>query len=1098
MRQCPLCELLYDDGTDFCPQDGRVLFLPDPLLGRIVDGKYRVDVMLGGGGHGAIYRATHVHLQRTAAFKVIRGDFAVDPATTERFKREALAVARLKHPHIVTIHDFGISPDVGAYLVLEYLEGHTLRHEIYSSKVMPLGAALELMRQICSAVDAAHAKGVIHRDLKPDNIFLEVSEDGRLGAKILDFGIATLLGGAEPELQGDYAGSSGSEFTVVRNVFGTPAYMSPEQCAGEYLDPSTDVYSLGSVFYEMLTGRPPFVFTGTTDLLTKQMTAKPSPPSAHASGIPAALDAVILAALEKRREDRIRSADELLRALGGVRDAIAPPPAPASVIPQPSVALPAPVSDVAPPNNLPRQVTNFVGREDSLEELPALLRTSRLLTMTGPGGCGKTRLSLELASRVLGNYPDGVWVVELAAIADRPLVPHAVASALGVGEDPRQPILTSLVRFLESRRLMLILDNCEHLVGACAELVGRLLRAAPHLSVIASSQESLGIPGEIVWPVRPLLLPAEPGGRGGDAAESEAVRLFADRARLSNPRFSLTAETTPLVVGVCRQLDGIPLAIELAAARMKMLSIGQIAERLDDRFKLLTQGDRNAQPRQRTLQGAIDWSYDLLSDEECTLFASLSVFAGGWTLSDAEGVCSSPPPEPCAEGEDGSPRQADDRGADIVDVFDTLSRLVDKSLVVVEEQDGESRYGFLQTIRQYSGRKLRDSGRAPAVRSRHRDYYLALAEEGERDLRGPRQREWLERLEVEHDNLRAALEWSKADASVTSCFLRLSGALAEFWQVRGHAREGREWAEAALEASRVDAPAARAKALHCAGSLARILGDYGIARARLEESLLIRQEIGDMAGVMNALNNLGVVAQWHSNPDRAAALHTEALTLARQHGDEWEAATALINLGNIQIYRGGYGIAVGLYEEGLALFRKIGDRRKVGATLNNLGVALANQREFTRARACLEEQLALQWEAGDTWEIATSLNNLGEIAQNQGDYARAADLLTQSLRLYEKAGDKRGVAYSLECFVSLGSAQGHFGRAARLAGAATALREVIGSPLSQAEQTELDRHLDPARIALGLHAYERAFETGRAMSRERAIEDALAGEELIG
>ncbi len=739
---------------------------------------------------------------------------------------------------------------------------------------------------------------------------------------------------------------------------------------------------------------------------------------------------------------------------------------------QPATTARRRANDRAVRTNLPQQVTAFVGREREIEAVREAIAGHRLVTITGPGGSGKTRLSLEVAASLADEYPDGVWQVQLAPLAGPALVPRAVANVLGIRESG-QPALTTMLDFLQFKRLLLVLDNCEHLVSACAELTDAILRACPLVRVLATSQEGLNILGESVYALAPLSLPDTDRLTPDDIERFEAVRLFADRARLANSAFSITAENAPAVARICQRLDGIPLAIELAAARVKLLSVEQIDERLDDRFRLLTTGSRTAEPRQRTLEATIDWSYDLLVGPARLVFDRLSVFAGGFDLEAVEAVCAGDGVRPD-------------------DVLYMLSNLVDKSLVLVDERRGASRYRLLQTIRQYAGEKLHMSSDAAATRTRHRDYYLRFAERAERELKGPEQDVWLKRLELEHDNLRAALEWSKTDAGDSDAYLRLAGALWEFWFVRGHEREGGEWIEIALATSPPELEAARAKALHGAGALARLRGDYGLAVERHAESLAIWRKLGDRSRVAAALNHLGIVRQWQGEYDDAWRLLEEALAVSREAGNRWETTPALKNLGVIAHVRGDYDRAVELYEESLQISRSLDDAWEIATTLNNLAVVMASRGDFRRASELFEEDLALYRRLGDRRGIAMALNNLGEMAQNQGAYGRAADLLSESLLLNVDAGNKRLIAYGLECFVSLLAARGHADRALRLAGAAEALREEIGSPLSSAERESLDGSIASARSALAPSHADKAWEDGRAMTLQQAVDDALA------
>ncbi len=459
------------------------------------------------------------------------------------------------------------------------------------------------------------------------------------------------------------------------------------------------------------------------------------------------------------------------------------------------------------PPTLPVSVTSFIGRTRELAEVKQRLSATRLLTLTGPGGCGKTRLALQAATDLADKFVDGVWFVELSTLSDPRLVPYLVATALGVREEPNRPLAVTLVDALHPRRLLLVLDSCEHLIAACAEFSHTLLHGCPQLRILATRREVLGVAGELAWRVPPLASP-DPQRLLSieDLVQYEAVQLFVERARTALLTFTLTNRNASVVAQVCYRLDGIPLAIELAAARVKVLAVEQIAARLDDRFHLLTGGGRMVLPRQQTLQAAMDWSYDLLSEPERRLWHRLSVFAGGWTLEAAEAVCAGV-------------------GFDVADVLDRLTSLVDKSLVNVEAPDGEARYRLLETIRQYGLKKLERSGQAAVVRRQHLQWFVGLAERAEAELTGPDQGIWLERLETEYDNLWAVLEWSQTEAQGAEAGLRLAAALWRFWLVHGHLREGRRWLEAVLAGSRVAWVAARAKALYGAGALAEDQGD---------------------------------------------------------------------------------------------------------------------------------------------------------------------------------------------------------------------------------------------------------------------------------
>jgi predicted ATPase/class 3 adenylate cyclase len=729
----------------------------------------------------------------------------------------------------------------------------------------------------------------------------------------------------------------------------------------------------------------------------------------------------------------------------------------------------------ATPNNLPQQATSFIGRDKESEELKRLLAGTRLLTLTGSGGCGKTRLSLQIAADALERFPDGAWLVELAPLADPGLVSQTVATVLGLMEEPRKPITQTLTEYLEDKEQLLVLDNCEHLLDGCAQLADTLVRQCPHVKILASSREALGIRGEQSYRVPSLSLPnPKHAHTPASVALFEAVQLFTDRALLVRADFEVTNQNASTLVSICHRLDGIPLAIELAAARVRSLAVEEINRKLDQRFRLLTGGSRTALPRQQTLRSLIDWSYDLLHDPEKLALQRLSVFAGGWTLEAAEQVCA---------GE----------GVEDLEALDLLTSLTDKSLVVVEQNGGHSRYRLLETVRQYAREKLLESGGGEAVRDRHLECFLTLAEQAEPHLTGAEQQAWLDLLETEHDNLRAALTWSFATGGDATSGLRLAGAVWWFWYVRGYFGEGRGWLARLLAAAPSgQAAATRAKALNGAGRLARQQSDYPAAQALLDESLAIQRKLGDRRGIALSLNNLGLMAWDQGDYPSARSLYQESLAIRRKLDDRGGIAVSLNNLGGVAFDEGDYVTARALHEESLAIRREVGYRPGIASSLGNLGNVAYAQGDYVLSRALFEESLAISRDVGDRQGIGFSLGSLGNVAAAQGDNASARAFFRQSLAIRRELGDRWGIAELLEGLSYVAFALAEPERAARIDGAAERLREEIGSPLPLNERPRYDRHVAATRAALGdAVALDRAWREGRALTLEHAIELAL-------
>lgn len=725
------------------------------------------------------------------------------------------------------------------------------------------------------------------------------------------------------------------------------------------------------------------------------------------------------------------------------------------------------------PNNLPHQLVSFIGREQELAQVKGMLSRSSMVTLTGSGGCGKTRLALQAAASFLDGSASGVWLVEFASLLDPTLVPQTVATVLGLKEVPSRSLLQILTDHLQSAHVLLVLDNCEHLLDACATLSAAILRNCPQVRILATSREGLGITGERTYRVPSLSLPdLKRDITPGALLKYEAVKLFIDRAQFHQPEFVVTHQNAPALASVCHRLDGIPLAIELAAARVRSLTVEDINSKLDQRFRLLTSGSRTALPRQQTLRSLIDWSFDLLNEAEKALFCRLSVFAGEFTLEEIEQICAGDP-------------------VDEWDVVDLLTSLTDKSLVLAETSGASVRYRLLETVRQYAKDRLTESGNGDTWRNRHLDYFLALAEEAEPRLTSAEQQQWLERLEAEHDNLRSALAWSSGRIDDSERGLRLACAIWRFWFLRGHLSEGRGWLASVLTVQ--NSPTLlRTKVLGAAGNLAASQSDFISARTLYEEGLAIKRELGDQQGIAASLNNLGNVAFEMGDYAASQNLYEESLTIKRKLKDPPGVATSLNNLANVLSSQGDPAQARALYEEALTVRRQLGDRSGIAQTLHNLGIVANDQGDHAHARMRFEESLKIRRELGEQSGIAGSLNHMAGVDYEQGDYLSAFEYYKESLMIMRTLGDPRGLALSLEGLAGALAALGRLTDAAYLWGASERLREESSAALAPKDHQRYVHLVSEARTALADDvSFDRAWQEGRTRNLDHAIESAL-------
>jgi predicted ATPase len=675
-------------------------------------------------------------------------------------------------------------------------------------------------------------------------------------------------------------------------------------------------------------------------------------------------------------------------------------------------------------HNLPLQLTSFIGREKEILEVKRLLLGERFVTLTGPGGTGKTRLALQVSADILELFPDGVWLVEFSSLSDPSLVAQSVAAVLGVRESAGRPLLTLLSDYLRSKELLLILDNCEHLLSACAQMVTTLLQTCPNICILVTSREALNISGEFSFRVPSLSVPdARRLPELSVLSQYEAMQLFMERAEMVQPGFELTDTNAHAIVQICHRLDGIPLAIELSVARVKMMPVEQVAARLDDRFRLLTGGSRTALPRHQTLRALIDWSYDLLSEQERILFRRLSVFAGGWTLEAAEAICT---------GE----------GLERYDILDLFTQLVNKSLIIPDaETNAPARYRLLETIRQYARERLLEAGGGEKIRDRHLKYYLQLSEQAEPELRGPNQIAWLNRLEKEMDNIRAALEWAQ-DVDL-EFGLRMASALYWFWHIRTGKTEGIEWLERALIAEskkRGDDPLTptqalvRGKALNVVSSLMIMHTNAERAVALSQESLRLHEALGfsGQQGLAHALWNLAQGTSYHEDLDDAWELASRSRALFQEVGDRFGVAQCLDHLGSYALMRAEYDEAKKIWEEDLALRRELGDKDGIAWSLSLLANLALWKGELEQAWTLYTESRNAFRENGNKWAVSIALSGMGSVKLSQGEFETAASLYEEALAYGRDMGDQNAIAGRRYDLARVAWSMGEYERATKM------------------------------------------------------------------
>ena len=979
---------------------------------------------IGRGGFGVVYRCTQEELDRTVAVKVLTVE--LDEENRARFFREQRAMGRLTgHPNIVNILQVGATDSGRPYIVMPYHPQDSLDVRIRRRGPLPLGQALRLGVKIAGAVESAHRLGVLHRDVKPANILLTDYGEPELA----DFGIAHISGGFE---------------TATGAVTGSPAYTAPEVLGGDPPSPAADVYGLGATLFSALTGHAAFERRSGEQVVAQFLRITTQEvPDLREHGIPEDVSDTIARAMSRTPGQRPATAadfGEELRTLQRAHDFLvdemplrAEPDTQGNGGRSPNVR-PGRTGTSSPgaTGNLPLELTSFVGRRHELTEAKNLLAGSRLVTLTGIGGVGKTRLAMRIASAVQREYADGVRLVELGELRDESSLIDAVAGALGVRDHSARPLREVLIEFLAPRQVLLIFDNCEHMVDAVAELAGPLLYTCPRLRFLATSREPLGLGGEVVLRVPPLAVPdpeRKPSLRG--LPKYDAVSLFVERGAAAVPGFALTEENAAAVAGICHRLDGLPLPIELAAARLRAMSPEQILERLTDRYALLTRGSRGAPTRQQTLRLCIDWSFELCTAGEQLVWGQVAVFAGSFELDAAERVCGA--------------------ALDPGELLDTLTSLVEKSILIREEHGSVVRFRMLETLREYGFEKLEQTGEAVALRRRHRDWYEALALDAEAEWISARQLDWIARLKREQPNLREALEFGIDDDPAAG--LRTAAALRWFWTSQGLYNEGRRWLDHLLARYPVEPTVDRIKALYCASVMADVQGDL----------------------------------------ESGAALVAEARTLTAGTSDPMMRALVADADGTLALYNGDLERARSRLDTALAEFRERGERTLETSALYLLGTTYGLSGSTEQAVESLERVLAITEMHGEKVYRSHSLWALGIAVWQQGDADRAVRLLDQSLELTRQVHSPRFAAACLAALAWIACERRDAARAAVLMGAAEGLARSVGSAVViHSNLLVYQQNCDQeARKRLGGTVFEEAHRKGRSLNFYAAIAYAL-------
>lgn len=1020
-------------------------FLEDPavgVLGAALDsglqsgatiGHYRILSKIGSGGMGEVYLAEDGKLGRRVAIKLLPETLTEDEDRLRRFEQEARTASALNHPNILTVFEIG---DIGKtlYIATEYIDGETLRSRLNRGR-LSVSESLEIAIQCASALVAAHEEGIIHRDIKPENIMLR--RDGLV--KVLDFGLAKLSPPAAKPAGPDIVHDATTErhvHTAPGVIMGTVQYMSPEQTRGRATDPRTDIWSLGCVLYEMLAGRAPFVGESSADLIAEIVKVRPAPFSNGHSDIPQSLSNLVDRMLEKEAEARYQSSGELVSELKALRRDLEVRLEIAHVT---RLSLEQTGTCVTPGYSecqarsviISGKHFTLVGRHREISQLRELILMPqvRLVTLTGLGGTGKTTIARVVADEIRSSFQGDVVFVELASVAHPDNVLSAIFQALHLKEAGNKPNLEVLIDYLRENATLLVLDNFEHVVAA-AWVLRELTDNVLHVKLLVTSRVLLALSFETEMRIGSLEVPdLSVQSTLEQLSQNESVRLFFERARAADQSFILTNDNARSIAAICRNLDGLPLAIELAAARIRILSPEAILDRLDRRLSLLTGGGKDLPVRHQSVRATVDWSYGLLSEDEQTIFRRLAVFKGGFTITAAESVVG-----PVGDS-----------------TLDGIASLLNASLIVKTSSfDDEPRFRMLEVVREYAVELYEASNEVDTVRRRHAAFFLAMGEEAEEHLRAAQSAEWFDRLERENDNLRAVLSWSLERDIETAT--RLSAKIPMFWIQRGLLTEGQRWLQASM----------------------------AVDNCERDPTLRCRQLMG-----------LGVLSRFQGDPKRAESLFREALSLGVATNDHLQVAWSKRHLGELEYSRGDFEESARHLEASLAINRRLNETTGIAFTLAGIGRLDLARGAFELARRHLEESLEILRSLDNKAWISLVSFDLGAIAYQKSDWERAHFHFKEAIVTALELRFQSSISHALDGMAALAVRHSDLSRAARLSSAADKLRISIGYQLTDDDRAFIDSYLSRLRSTLSEQEFLDLWANGRTLKTEEAVDLAL-------